>query len=282
MRFLSLVKFSHSVFAMPFALLGFMLAFVQEQQHFSWQKFFLVVLSMLFARNVAMAFNRLIDADIDKKNQRTQNREIPAGIITKKSATIFIVLNAMAFLLCAYAINFLCFVLSPIALSVIMGYSYTKRFSPLCHLVLGVGLALAPIGSFLAVTAYFKLYVIVLGFGVLCWVSGFDIIYALQDFAFDKAQRLHSIPVLLGIKNARKVSVLLHCLCAICFLFVLSFLSVGYLGYAAWLLFCFFLIRQHRLINLNNLNNIDISFFTNNGIASFVFCGLLIVELLFF
>ena len=195
-KYLSLIKFSHTIFAMPFALIGFFLA--SQQYNFEWITLLYVVLCMVFARSAAMAFNRYIDRDIDIANERTaQIREIPNRTITAKNALLFVVINAMLFVLTTYFINSLCFALSPIALLTILGYSYTKRFTVLCHLVLGLGLSLAPIGAYLAVSGVFDIIPILFSCVVLFWVSGFDIIYSLQDDDFDKTQKLHSIPVLL-------------------------------------------------------------------------------------
>ena len=200
-KYLSLIKFSHTIFAMPFALIGFFLATKSNQVE--WITLLYVVLCMIFARSAAMAFNRYIDRDIDAANLRTaQEREIPNGSIKANSALIFVIISSLLFVTTTYLINSLCFALSPIALLVILGYSYTKRFTALCHLILGLGLALAPIGAYLAVSGKFDIVPLLFSAAVLFWVSGFDIIYSLQDQEFDKEQKLHSIPVLLGTKNA--------------------------------------------------------------------------------
>ncbi|RME06912.1 MAG: 4-hydroxybenzoate octaprenyltransferase, partial [Bacteroidetes bacterium] len=188
-KYLSLVKFAHTVFAMPFALLGYFLAVQLPDRHFDWKLLLLVVLCMVFARNAAMAFNRYLDRNIDKANPRTATREIPAGVISPQSALWFVILNAAGFIATTWFINSLCFLLSPVALLVILGYSFTKRFSALCHLVLGMGLALAPVGAYIAVTGSFATLPVLYGFAVLFWVSGFDIIYALQDDEFDRSMQ---------------------------------------------------------------------------------------------
>src|SRR5690242_21919421 len=169
---------------MPFAMIGFFLAIAKAGHTLHWGLFLLVVLCMVFARSAAMAFNRVIDAKIDAKNPRTANREIPKGVISLKNARLFTIASSLFFMITAFFINQLCFFLSPVALLVVLGYSYTKRFTALCHLVLGLGLSLAPIGAFLAVTGYFALLPLLFSFIVLCWVSGFDIIYSLQDEEF--------------------------------------------------------------------------------------------------
>ena len=200
-NYLSLIKFIHTIFALPFAFIGFFLA--TKNNSIDWTTFLYVVLCMIFARSAAMAFNRYIDRKIDKANQRTAKvREIPNGTISEKNAFIFVVLNCILFIGTTYLINSICFYLSPIALFVILGYSYTKRFTALCHLILGLGLSLAPLGSYLAVSGSFDIVPILFSVVVLFWVSGFDIIYSLQDEEFDKEQKLHSIPVLLGIEKS--------------------------------------------------------------------------------
>src|SRR5437762_10778063 len=199
-KYFSLIKFSHTVFALPFAMIGYFLAVWQQGYGFSWKTFLLVLSCMVCARSAAMAFNRVADLKFDRENPRTAQREIPAGIITKNAALIFVITCCGGFILSAYFINRLCFRLSPVALAVVLGYSYTKRFTHLSHFFLGLGLALAPIGAYLAVTGKFHVLPILLGLAVLFWVSGFDIIYALQDEEFDRDQKLFSIPVWLGKK----------------------------------------------------------------------------------
>ncbi|MEY3240550.1 MAG: hypothetical protein RIR11_1988, partial [Bacteroidota bacterium] len=191
-NYLSLVKFSHTIFAMPFALTGFFLAVLEHKSGLNWILLGLVVLCMVFARSAAMAFNRWLDRDIDAGNPRTAVREIPAGVISPNAALAFVVANCALFVATTFFINPICFYLSPVALLVILGYSYTKRFTWLCHFVLGLGLALAPVGAYLAVTGYFSWPPVLLGCTVLTWVAGFDIIYALQDESFDRSKQLHS------------------------------------------------------------------------------------------
>ena len=196
---------------MPFAFIGFFLAISRSQYNFEWTTFLYVVLCMVFARSAAMAFNRYIDRDIDTANPRTSEiREIPNGSIKPNAALIFVIINSLLFIATTFLINPICFYLSPIALLVVLGYSYTKRFTALCHLVLGLGLSLAPIGAYLAVSGEFSVIPLLFSAAVLFWVSGFDIIYSLQDEEFDKNQKLHSIPVLIGKKNALMISNLLH------------------------------------------------------------------------
>ena len=189
LNYLSLVKFAHTIFAMPFALIGFFYGLETVNYEIDrpwWLLLSLVILCMIFARSAAMAFNRWLDAEYDAKNPRTSIREIPGGVISKKNAMLFVVSNCIAFIITTYFINALCLVLAPVALFVILFYSYTKRFTSLCHLVLGLGLSLAPIGAYISVTGQFALVPVLFSLSVLFWVSGFDIIYALQDEEFDK------------------------------------------------------------------------------------------------
>jgi 4-hydroxybenzoate polyprenyltransferase len=196
-NYLSLVKFSHTIFALPFAVIGYFLAIHFTANVFDLKLFGLIILCMIFARSAAMAFNRYIDKHIDAANERTAVREIPSGAVKPTSALVFVIINCLLFVTTTYFINTICFYLSPVALAVVLGYSYTKRFTALCHLVLGVGLSLAPIGAYLAVTGEFNLLPLLFSFAVLFWVSGFDIIYALQDEEFDKSKILKSITVIL-------------------------------------------------------------------------------------
>lgn len=281
-NYLSLVKFSHTIFAMPFALIGFFLAL--KVTSFStdkpwWQLLLLVIACMIFARSAAMAFNRWLDKNFDALNPRTATREIPSGIISGKNAVLFIVFNCIAFIICTYLINILCFYLSPVALFVILFYSYTKRFTPLCHLVLGLGLALAPIGAYLAVTGRFDLVPILFSLTVLCWVSGFDIIYALQDEEFDKANNLYSIPAALGKMKALKVSEILHLLSLACVI------AAGIHGYFNWLywigavIFGGMLVYQHSMVKQDDLSKVNVAFMTANGIASVIFAIFVLLDL---
>ena len=302
-KYLSLVKFSHTIFALPFAMIGLFLGILSNpnpgqmnlNKMTGWKadnalwfidwtfflvKFLLVLLCMIFARSAAMGFNRWLDKNFDAKNPRTAIREIPAGIISANHALIFVLLNCIAFITTTWFINILCFYLSFVALFVVLFYSYTKRFTPLCHLVLGAGLSLAPIGAYLAVTGVFTLLPLLFSFVVICWVSGFDIIYALQDVEFDKSQQLHSIPVWLGKKNALHFSELLHSIS------ILLVISAGLLGNFHWLywvgtaIFTGMLFYQHSIVKPNDLSRVNIAFMTANGIASVAFAFFVISDML--
>lgn len=279
-KYFSLVLFAHSIFAMPFALIGFFLAVTTTSHTFNWILLVLMILCMVFARNAAMAFNRYLDRDIDAKNPRTAKRDIPAGKIPATSALSFTIANCVLFITCTYFINSLCFYLSPIALIVVLGYSYMKRVSALCHLVLGLGLALAPIGAYLVVTGEFAWLPLMYSLTVLTWVSGFDIIYALQDDEFDKKENLHSIPVALGRVNALRLSTALHCLSVIFVIAPLFLSSFSYLYYMGIVVFISMLIYQHSLVKPNDLSKVNLAFGTTNGIASVVFAIFFLLDAL--
>ncbi len=292
-NYLSLIKFSHTIFALPFALIGFFLVkhdiiLELSERNTSWSfyidghygKLALILLCMIFARSAAMAFNRYLDRSFDAKNPRTAIREIPAGIISANSALLFTIINSVLFVVTTFFINKLCLALSPVALLVVLGYSYTKRFTPLCHLVLGLGLSLAPIGAYLAVTGKFAVLPILFSFTVLFWVSGFDIIYALQDEEFDKKYELKSIPAWLGKTKAMRVSELLHVLSAF---FVTAAGYYGNFGLLYWIgvaVFIGMLIYQHSIVKPSDLSKVNIAFMTANGIASVVFAVFVIADIL--
>jgi len=279
-HYLSLVKFSHTIFAMPFAFVGFFMAVANFNYELNTKTLILVVLDMIFARNAAMAFNRYLDRDIDSMNERTTVREIPAGKIKPNEALFFVIINSLLFLISTFFINKLTFILAPIALIVILGYSYTKRFTPLCHLILGMGLALAPIGAFLAVTGKFELLPVIISFVVFFWVAGFDIIYALQDEEFDRKNNLKSIPVLLGKKNALLLSMLLHIAVIILLLYAGIYAKYGLMYWLGTTIFSVILIYQHLIVKPNDLSKINLAFFTLNGIASLIFSILFIIEVI--
>ncbi|MES2837293.1 MAG: UbiA-like polyprenyltransferase [Bacteroidota bacterium] len=280
-NYLSLVKFSHTIFAMPFAVVGFLIALKTNHAPLEWSLFVKVLLCMLFARNSAMAFNRWADREFDKRNPRTFVREIPSGVISANAALFFVIGNCLLFVATTYFINPICFYLSPIALVVVLGYSLTKRFTPLCHIILGLGLSLAPIGAYLAVTGVFDMLPLYFSFAVLFWSSGFDIIYALQDEEFDRSQKLLSIPVVMGTRNAMRLSNLLHFLTGV-FLIIPGI--VGDFGLYYFIgsgIFCCLLFYQHTLVKHNDLTKVNLAFFTLNGIASVIFALFFILEFYF-
>lgn len=277
-KYLSLVTFAHTIFAMPFAFIGFFLAVTTTDHKFEWQKLVMMLLCMVFARNSAMAFNRYLDRNIDAKNPRTKQRDIPSGRISPAAALTFTLTNCALFILTTWFINPLCFYLSPVALLVVLGYSATKRFTALCHMVLGLGLSLAPIGAYLVVTGAFALTPVFFSLSVLCWVSGFDIIYALQDEDFDRNENLHSIPAWLGKVNALRLSTVLHVFSAAFILMPVFYTNVGVLYYIGIAFFCAMLVYQHLLVKPNDLSRVNIAFMTTNGIASVVFAAFFLMD----
>ena len=301
-NYLSLIKFSHTIFAMPFAMIGFFLGYLRsrgqtgetaiaENTAWPWQlqnvhsregllaKLLLVVLCMVFARSAAMAFNRYLDRHFDARNPRTAIREIPRGIISANSALSFTWVSCFLFLISCLLINRICFYLAPVALLIILGYSYTKRFTAFCHLVLGLGLSLAPIGAYLAVTGSFAVLPVLFSFAVILWVSGFDIIYALQDEEFDRTQELYSMPSWLGKARALRFSEFLHVLSA---LVVIAAGIYGGFGWWYWTgvsVFMGMLFFQHSIVKPNDLSKVNLAFMTANGIASVVFAIFVITDL---
>lgn len=276
-RYLSLVKFSHTIFALPFAFIGLYLGLIDAPEVSRGLELgALVLLSMVFARTAAMAFNRFLDRDIDGLNPRTAGREIPSGKVSPTSALLLTLISSVLFIAVTYFINSLCFYLSPVALIVVLGYSYTKRFTSASHFVLGLGLALAPLGAYLAVTGVFALLPLLLSTLVLTWVTGFDILYALQDENFDQQMGLKSIPVALGAKGAIQLSNALHIMTAI---------IIAIVGYFFWnsegpiqmvfsiasVFFTFLLYFQHTLVKPGQYDRLDLAFFTTNGVASLIY-----------
>jgi 4-hydroxybenzoate polyprenyltransferase len=287
-NYLSLVKFSHTLFALPFAMIGFFLGIfgtkIIHEGGFPGIgpfliRFVFVLICMVTARSAAMAFNRYLDRNFDARNPRTAIREIPRGIIAPNNALRLVIICCIIFMVTCWFINPICFYLSPVALFVILFYSYTKRFTPLCHLVLGLGLSLAPIGAFLAVTGHFELLPLLFSGAVICWVSGFDIIYAMQDVEFDKSEKLYSIPTAVGKKNALWISGLLHVLSTA---FVVWAGFVGGFGGWYWIgifLFTGMLVYQHTIVTPNDLSRVNLAFMTANGIASVVFAFFAIADI---
>lgn len=270
-NYLSLVKFSHTIFAMPFAFIGFFLAIKDSPDSISIKLLLLVLLCMVFARNAAMSFNRLVDRHYDLNNPRTNQREIPKGVITPKASAYFTLINSILFIATTYFINPLVLLLSPVALFVVLFYSYTKRFTWLCHFVLGLGLSLAPIGAYLAVTGKFSLIPLLYSLIVFFWVAGFDIIYALQDESFDKSQNLKSIPAKVGIKKALHIATLLHIVVAAIVLLIGIKFDFNIWYWLGSLVFITLLGYQHFIVSPNDLSRVNLAFATTNGIASIIY-----------
>jgi 4-hydroxybenzoate polyprenyltransferase len=264
---------------MPFALIGFTLGISEDNFGFSFKLLLFIILCMIFARNAAMGFNRLVDRRFDALNPRTKSREIPSGIISPGAAAVFVIFNSALFIISTCFINSLAFWLSPLALLVILGYSLTKRITALCHLILGLGLSLAPIGAYISVTGAFSLLPLFYSVIVLTWSGGFDIIYALQDDGFDRSASLYSIPSLIGRKKALLVSSALHIMT---FLLVIATGIAGGSGSFFWAgaaIFSSLLLYQHLIVKHDDLSKVNLAFGTTNGIASIIFALFVIIDL---
>ena len=285
-KYARLVKFSHTIFAMPFAMLSFTYALWSnhsaEQSSAWWWLTLLVqvVLCMVFARNVAMGFNRWADRDIDAKNPRTAEREIPAGVVKPRAALIFVGINALLFVVVASTINRLTALLSPVALAVVMAYSLCKRFTSMAHLVLGLALGIAPVGAYIAVTGMFSLEACILSLVVLTWTAGFDIIYAMQDADFDRQEGLHSIPARFSPRTSLGISIALHVVAVASLVWFASYLPSTVWIWAGVVIFASILTLEHILVTPTRTRHIGIAFGTLNGLASLTLAILLIIGLI--
>ena len=264
-----LVRFSHTLFALPFALVGLAWGFASTGT-VSLHTVLLVLVCMVLARNTAMGYNRLLDRKIDALNPRTMKREIPMGTISVRGGAVFVAVNAALFVLATFFLNSLTFYLSPVALLLLLGYSHTKRFTWLCHFWLGLTLALAPLGAFVAATGHFDLYTLLLAIGVLLWVGGFDIVYSLQDAEFDRAHHLFSIPVAIGVGGAIWLARVAHLLAIALFTVAFRLMGIGVWGVVGILLFASVLVWQHTLFSPTRLERIDGRFMLTNGINSII------------
>lgn len=263
-----MIKFSHSIFALPFALSALLLA---VKGFPSATLTILIILAMIFARNTAMAFNRLVDADIDAKNPRTSNRQLPRKILSSRFVSLFIVINAIFFITTTYFLNTLAFALAPLVLIILCFYSYTKRFTHYTQIFLGLSLGIAPVGAWIAATGKIELEPLILGLGVFFWVAGFDLIYATQDSEFDKKEGLKSMVVKLGISRSLWLARYFHGMSVILF-FALGWLShLGSLYQIAIGIIGVLMIYEHQLVTPKKLSHINAAFFTVNGIISFLF-----------
>ena len=282
--YLRLVKFSHTIFAMPFALLSFTSAWMlSNAEHNSlWLLLLQVVGCMVFARNVAMGFNRWADRFIDAENPRTAEREIPAGKVSPRGAVVFIVVNAVLFIALAATINPLCGYLSPVALAVVMFYSYCKRFTALAHLVLGISLGIAPVGANIAVTGAISLESIVLALVVMSWCAGFDIIYALQDADYDRKRGLHSIPSHFSARTSLIISALLHAASIAFLVWYASYQPQSWLLYLGCASFALIVASEHYIVTPTRQRNIGIAFGTFNALASMSLAVCLIANLVIY
>lgn len=282
--YLRLVKFSHTIFAMPFALLAFTYAWVEGARESDelWLLLLQVIGCMVFARNVAMGFNRWADRVIDAENPRTRDREIPAGRVSARGAVTFVVINALLFVVVAATINPLCGYLSPVALAVVMFYSYCKRFTALAHLVLGLSLGIAPVGATIAVVGSITLESILLALIVMTWCAGFDIIYALQDASFDRSRGLHSIPARFSASVSLTISALLHAASIALLLWYATYQPLSWLLYVGCGLFTIIVASEHYIVTPTRQRNIGIAFGTFNALASMSLSISLIANLIIY
>ncbi len=274
---LNMIKFPHTVFALPFALMGALLAAKGLPPA---DKLFWIVVAMVGARTAAMTFNRIVDTDLDARNPRTDNREMPKGIVTNKQAAIMVLVSIALFEWAAFSLNRLCFLLSPVALLVILGYSFTKRFTKYSHLVLGLSLALAPIGAWIAVRGSVSLPIVILGMAVLFWVAGFDILYGIQDIEFDKGTGLYSIPRYFGVRTSLIIARIFHLLT-----FGILFLVYFLLGLGGYYLIGLFvvgalLIYEHSIISEKDLSRLNMAFFNMNGYISVTIFGFTFLDMI--
>lgn len=270
---LDMIKFEHSVFALPFALTGALLAW--RQRGFggtdALEKLFLIIAAMVTARSAAMAFNRLLDADIDAANPRTRLRHIPAGLLSKRFAWGFLISMSVAFIGASALLGPLCFALSPVALAIVFAYSFTKRFTSYSHLILGFALGVAPVAAWIAVEGTLDLRMLWMTAAVTCWTAGFDIIYSCQDYDFDRAAGLHSLPRRFGIAGALWIARALHLGMLVCLAFLVRSMALGPLAWCGILAVAALLLYEHSLVSAADLSRVNAAFFTVNGYVSVLF-----------
>ena len=268
---LEMIKFEHSVFALPFALTGALLAFREGGYQAVGHKLLWICIAMVGARSAAMAFNRLVDADIDARNPRTRTRHLPAGLLSRGSTWVFVAVSSLVFVAAAYELNPLCFHLAPLALALLFSYSFTKRFTTFSHVVLGFCLGVAPAAAWIAVRGSLDLRILWLTAAVTFWTAGFDIIYSCQDFAFDCAEGLFSLPRRLGIGGALLVARAFHVIMVASLLALVFMLHLGLLALAGVAAIVGLLLYEHSLVKANDLSRVDAAFFTMNGYVSVLF-----------
>ena len=270
---LEMIKFEHSVFALPFALTGALLAVREGGERLGqlWPKFVWIVVAMVAARSAAMAFNRLVDADIDARNPRTRSRHLPSKLLSTAFAWAFVAVTAIVFLLAAAQLNRLCLRLAPLALAIVFFYSFTKRFTSFSHLVLGFSLGIAPAAAWIAIRGSLDPRILWLTAAVTCWTAGFDIIYACQDFEFDTGEPLHSVPKLLGLAGALRAAQILHVAMIGCLWALAESLQLGALSWVGIGAVSALLIYEHSLVKPNDFSRVDAAFFTMNGYVSVLF-----------
>src|SRR5579883_310733 len=278
---LDMIKFEHSVFALPFALTGALLAFRETGYHDAGRKLLWIVVAMVGARSAAMAFNRLVDADIDARNPRTKMRHLPSGTLSRGFTWAFVAASAALFFAAAAELNSLCLRLAPLALAVVFFYSFTKRFTTFSHLVLGFSLGIAPAAAWIAVSGSLDPRILWLTAAVTFWTAGFDIIYACQDYEFDCSEGLFSLPKRVGIANALLLSRMLHVLMVVCLLLLVRALHLGALAVAGVAAIVALLLYEHSLVKAHDLSRVNAAFFTMNGYVSVLFFLFWAADILF-
>ena len=270
---LEMIKFEHSVFALPFALTGALLAF--RASHLEWRifggKVLWIVMAMVGARSAAMAFNRILDADIDSRNPRTRTRHIPSGTLSTRFAWGFVAISILVFLIAARELNPLCFKLAPVALAIVFFYSYTKRFTTFSHLILGFSLGIAPAAAWIAMRGSLDPRILWLTAAVTFWTAGFDVIYACQDYEFDVEAGLFSLPRRVGLAGALWIARLFHVAMIACLVALASTFELGWLSLAGIGAIVLLLLYEHSLVKANDLSRVDAAFFTVNGYVSVLF-----------
>lgn len=271
-----MIKFSHTLFALPFALAS--AALVSKYHEVTWSTLGWILAAMVGARSAAMGFNRIVDAEFDRRNPRTANREIPAGVITKAQASVFVFVSALLLVLSAYQLNPLCFYLSPLALAIVFVYSLMKRFTYLAHVFLGISLGLAPLGVWMAVSGEWNWSAFLLGIGVLSWVAGFDIIYACQDLDFDRSAGLRSLPVRFGVKRSLHISRVLHGAAFMILLAVGGIHGMGYVYFGGMTLIGLLLYYEQSLVTPNDLSKVNMAFMNMNGIISVLYFAITLLD----
>lgn len=274
--FFRMIKFEHSLFALPFAFTGMFLA---SRGLPDWQTVLWVVVAMIGARSGAMGLNRLIDAEIDKRNPRTQLRDLPAGNISKKTTFVYICLSLVIYFIAAFMLNKLAFMLSPIPVAVFVLYSFSKRFTNLCHVILGVALGLAPVCAWIAVKGAVSLASIILACAVILWVTGFDILYAIQDIEIDRKEGLFSIPSLLGVSGSIIASRIFHGFAFLFFLLLKPAANLGYIYLAGVLLSGAFMVYEHSLVSKDDITKLNMAFFNINAYISITISVFTIIDL---
>lgn len=280
---LDMIKFEHSVFALPFALTGALLAWRDSGfsvESLAW-RFLWIVVAMVSARAAAMAFNRILDADIDARNRRTATRHLPAGLLSRQFAWAFTAVSAVVFISAAKQLGPLCFVLAPVALAILFFYSFTKRFTLFSHLVLGFCLGIAPAAAWIAIRGTLDARILWLTAAVMFWTAGFDVIYACQDFEFDCAEGLCSVPRRFGLQRALDIAKLLHVAMVVCLLALVVSFHLGVLSVLGVIAVIILLVYEHGLVKANDLTRVNAAFFTMNGYVSVLFFVFWAADILF-